>query len=480
MLSAKKSIFLLLMLELPEKFELWLQAHFKQEATNFRESLNQKAPVSIRVNPQKIPRSIGLLERVSWAKSAYYLPERPVFTLDPLFHVGAYYVQESNSMFLEHMFKSCVDTEHHILALDLCASPGGKSTHLLSLLKDSDLLVANEVIQSRAKVLLENVQKWGNANVVVTNNDPSRFTSLKAMFDLIVIDAPCSGEGMFRKDAAAITQWSEANVKLCCERQQRIVADAWPALKEGGILFYCTCTFNDSENEANLEWLSSEFEAESIKIDISDYPGIDEVCYKGMYGYHFYPHKTRGEGFFISAVQKTMIEPGRHKSKKNKRNKISKLDSGNLQIMDDWITPNDNYLYLNDNGLVRLFPEQWMHVLQELGSELYLLNAGVQVGDIIKNKLKPDHHLAMSGLVDLSKINYCDATYEQALKYLYREDVRFDNEHKNQWQLVRYANINLGWIKNIGNRNNNYYPKEWRIRKQFDLNSAHFTLSDLL
>ncbi len=170
-------------------------------------------------------------------------------------------------MFLEQAFTQATNGATHLNVLDLCAAPGGKSTHLLSLMDQNSLLVSNEVIQSRSAILSENLQKWGHDNVVVTNNDPKDFQRLPGFFDVIVVDAPCSGEGLFRKDPGAIKEWSEDAVALCSKRQRRILSDVWPALKTGGILIYSTCTYNSQENEENLRWLQQEYEVESIPLN---------------------------------------------------------------------------------------------------------------------------------------------------------------------------------------------------------------------
>ncbi|MES1226926.1 MAG: RsmB/NOP family class I SAM-dependent RNA methyltransferase, partial [Bacteroidota bacterium] len=199
---------------------------------------------SVRVNPNRTFNveysTLNVQGKVPWSSNGYYLSERPSFTTDPLFHAGAYYVQEASSMFLEEAVKQTCDLSKPLKVLDLCAAPGGKSTLLQSIISNESLLISNEVIKSRVNILSENITKWGAANVVVTNNDPKDFQRLPEYFDLIVIDAPCSGSGLFRKDPEAITEWSSDNVMLCSQRQQRILADILPCLKPGGILIYST------------------------------------------------------------------------------------------------------------------------------------------------------------------------------------------------------------------------------------------------
>jgi 16S rRNA C967 or C1407 C5-methylase (RsmB/RsmF family) len=288
-------------MQLPENFIRRITIDLKGEAQPFFQAMENEVPVSIRVNQSKNYHPENL-QNVAWCNTGFYLPERPVFTLDPLFHAGAYYVQEASSMFLEQALKQSVDLELPLKVLDLCAAPGGKSTHLASLLSRDSLLVSNEVIRTRAKILAENITKWGNPNVVATNNDPADFQRLPGFFDVVVVDAPCSGEGLFRKDPNAMYEWSEDNVALCASRQRRIVADVWDALKPGGHLVYSTCTYNRMENEDNLEWMENEMGAIPLSLEITSFPEITKD--NNLAGYHFYPHKTHGEGFFIAVLKK--------------------------------------------------------------------------------------------------------------------------------------------------------------------------------
>lgn len=235
---------------------------FKQRVENdpflgtpLLEALNQTAPVSVRLHPLKQKAALTFSEKIAWCEHAFYLKERPSFTLDPLFHAGCYYPQEAGSMVLDTVLKQ-LDLPSEPSILDLCAAPGGKSTLIASFLNNNGLLVSNEVIQARARILTENTTKWGYTNTVVTNNDPKDFERLNEFFDVIVVDAPCSGEGMFRKDLKARDEWSEENVQICSSRQKRIVMDVWDSLKPGGFLIYSTCTFNSAENEDTISWLS--------------------------------------------------------------------------------------------------------------------------------------------------------------------------------------------------------------------------------
>ena len=298
---------------LPEIFISRMKVQLKEEFDSFLQSFCNEVNTTIRVNSRKYFETPEL-EPIEFCSSGYKLPQRPAFTLDPFLHSGVYYVQESSSMFLEQAFLQS-GLVGDIKILDLCAAPGGKSTHLASLISDNSLLISNDVIRSRSQILSENLKKWGNPNVVVTNNDPNDFKRLPAFFDAIVIDAPCSGEGLFRRDERAIQEWSPDNAQLCAQRQQRIVADVWPALKEGGILIYSTCTFNPAENEENIKWLNEFADIEPITLNLSDNWGITRTDAGELPCYRFYPHKVDGEGFFLAVVRKTGSSEDGHQKK---------------------------------------------------------------------------------------------------------------------------------------------------------------------
>jgi 16S rRNA C967 or C1407 C5-methylase (RsmB/RsmF family) len=254
----------------PEEFIKRISNQKYIDSESLLKALGEPSPVSIRVNSSKWGRIPAHSEQVPWSGSGYYLPGRPSYTLDPLFHSGCYYPQEASGMFLEQAVKQAASSLNNIRVLDLCGAPGGKSLLLSDLLGPDSFLVSNEVIRQRASVLAETVTKWGLGNTLVTQSDPAQFGNLPGFFDIILADAPCSGEGMFRTDIA-ISEWSEANTAHCAERQKRIIMDVWPALKENGILIYSTCTFNPGENEENIKWLTGRNEAECVRLDISGF-----------------------------------------------------------------------------------------------------------------------------------------------------------------------------------------------------------------
>lgn len=267
-------------MNLPASFTEYTRALLGvEEYEKLVSALQQEPPVSIRLNRLKVHRlkvENALSVQPPWSSEGIYLDERLTFTFDPLFHAGCYYVQEASSMFVEQVLRQHVTKP--VVMLDLCAAPGGKSTHARSVLPEGSLLVANEVIRNRSQILAENLTKWGHPDVVVTNNDPADFSALPSFFDVILTDVPCSGEGMFRKDSVAVEEWSPENVEICWQRQRRIIADVWPSLKPGGILIYSTCTYNTKEDEENVRWIQQEFGAESLAVDIREEWNITGIC----------------------------------------------------------------------------------------------------------------------------------------------------------------------------------------------------------
>ena len=427
---------------------------------------------SIRINPLKSSIvnsewSIGdptyhspLATRIPWSQSGYYLSRRPSFTFDPLFHAGCYYVQEASSMFLEQALNQTVDLSKPLKILDLSAAPGGKSTHIQSLISKESLLVSNEVIRSRANILKDNIIKWGCDNVMVTNNDPKDFAKLENYFDVIVVDAPCSGSGLFRKDLEAIEEWSLNNVQLCSHRQQRIIADIMPALKKDGVLIYSTCSYSKEENEDILDWMIKELAVSSWQLAVAPEWGI--VCVMGITGatgYRFWPDKVKGEGFFLACVRKTDGEEDAFLKIKKRPESATKNE---LIIIDKWAKAGGHH-FIKYNNTVYAWPQQLVNDFSLLLSNLRVIYSGTIIGEIVREKLVPDHALAMSQLINES-IEKKTLNYEQAIDYLKRKELNIEIVTKG-WQLVNYEGHPLGWINVLSNRINNYYPKGLRILK---------------
>jgi len=442
----------------PEDFEnrILKQKYINAEA--LLKALKELSPVSIRLNPAKWTKKPLNADPVPWCRNGYYLETRPSYTLDPLFHSGCYYPQEASSMFLEQALKQSVTSLENIRVLDLCGAPGGKSSHLSEMLGKNSLLVANEVIRSRALILSETITKWGSGNTLVTQNDPAAFGRLPGFFDAILVDAPCSGEGMFRT-SVAVDEWSVENAAHCSERQKRILMDIWPALKENGMLIFSTCTFNPGENEENIKWLTEKHLAESVHLNIAGYNGITEIDYQGIKGYGFYPDKVRGEGLFISVIRKTgKQEAGHFKNQKKQELRPGKND---LAIANEWTgIPGDRLLKWNDE--VFAVPCDMDDYLQ-LFQNLKVVQPGTKLFTIKNNDYLPSHELALSDNLKKAAFSRVELSLSEALSYLKRDTFTLQNASKG-WNIVTYKNINLGFVKNLGNRLNNYFPVEWRIR----------------
>ena len=443
----------------PPAFENRMIARLAGEWNAFQQAHQTPSPISIRINPKK--NSLQKLEeKISWTQYGYYLKERPVFTLDPSFHAGTYYVQEASSMFLEQALKQSVDLTQSLRVLDLCAAPGGKSTHLLSLISDDSLLISNEVIRSRASILSENIQKWGNSNVLVTNSDPEAFQKLEGYFDVMVIDAPCSGEGLFRKDAEAMKEWSPDNVALCSQRQQRILSDVWPALKENGILIYCTCTYSEEENENNLAWLNKEHGAEFIELSLDPNWKIETIKKDKAIGYRFYPHKVNGEGFFISVIRKTnQQQPIRAKGKKA----FQPASRKTVELFENWMLQKEEFRIIEQEGLLIQIPALRYEELEFLCRQLHVVSKGTALAEIKHDKLIPEHAFALSTNLNKEHFRQIELTSDQALTYL-RKETLLVGEGERGFALLTFEGNGLGWVNLLGNRLNNLYPSSWRIR----------------
>jgi len=451
--------------------------HFDPEAfLSIHESGDQL--VSVHMNPGKLLFSgqnwhdtitdppFGISQKVPWAADAYYLSSRPSFTHDPLFHAGCYYVQEASGMFLAFAMKQIVDLSQKLQVLDLCAAPGGKSTLIQSLISPESLLVSNEVIKTRVPVLYQNITKWGRANGIVSNNDPSHFKQTPGFFDIVVIDAPCSGSGLFRKDPEAAEGWSPDLVKLCSQRQQRILTDAWDCLKEEGFLIYSTCSYSKEENEDILDSVFQQHQCESILLSPDPEWNIVETIsdQAGAHGYRFYPDRIQGEGFFLSVIQKkqaataqgTKLIP-RHKSNRNS----APISKSAAQQIKTWVE-DDSLQYLAIGESIHAMPIEILPAFEMLKGSLYLKKAGVRIGKEGENEWIPDHEMALADFLK-DDIPVIRVEKTDALRFLRGEPFDFEKKSRG-WRLVSYLDQHVGWVKLLDNRMNNYYPKSWRIR----------------
>ena len=421
----------------------------KEQLEAFLLALDAPTPTSIRLNTPKSCELFAFEESIPWTLSGKYLKERISFTLDPQFHAGCYYVQEASSMLLEEAFKQIFASYQHLTILDLCAAPGGKSTHLLNLASSDSILVANEVISSRNSTLQYNIAKWGNANCIVTQNKPADFSSFKKMFDLIVIDAPCSGEGMFRKDPNSINEWSIENVEICSARQTDILDSILPCLKDGGILIYSTCTYEQIENDFQIAYLLNNYDVESIAIKNSF------QAVRTKYGLQCYPHLSKGEGFYLSVIRKNSDD---HLSNpRNLKFKTEKLPSEAAEFINN--ASNFSHLKVGEHSLG--IPTNMVSLFNLLSSSLYIKKAGLTLGIKKGKDFIPDHELALS--IDRNmQIPSIEVDLNTALKFLKADTIVLPHA-QHGWHLITYKNQSLGWIKSIQGRINNYFPKNQRI-----------------
>lgn len=453
-------------------FVAQMQKLYPLHAEAYFDALNAQPPVSIRVNSRKVSQNPAFdcdLKPVPWEKQAFYLSDRPIFTLDPRFHAGQYYVQEASSMMIGAVAEQIIQkldptrvdstSKNSLRVLDLCGAPGGKSTHLADKLMSHDILLTNEVIRSRSAILTENIIKWGAANTAVSCNDPDHFRSLGPWFDIIVVDAPCSGEGLFRKDPDSISEWSLDAINHCALRQNRILDAIWPVLKPGGYLIYSTCTYNDAENDEQIVRLMQSGEAESVAIDTSTMPGIlaDNLPESDINMYRCLPGLLHGEGLTFSILKKksqaSAYYPDDAYSSKNLFARVK--SPANAEALTD----NESFEYLQNKNAVFAVPKALVKDVLELDKILNLVHVGVELGD----EKRPAHSLAMSQHLQRGYFPEVEVDLDLALEYLRRETIRIDT-HQNGTHLVTFNGTPLGLGKVTQGRINNHYPMEWRIR----------------
>lgn len=451
----------------PPLFTDSVSSFLDEEKDDFLAALSDDAPVSFRLNKAKTERNPVMFlqnpEKVLWSECGYYLEHRPAFTFDPLFHSGYYYVQEASSMFIEHVVRELV--KEPAVCLDVCAAPGGKSISLLSALPDDSLLVSNEIIRQRANVLAETLIKFGQPNVVVTNNSPKDFSLLPALFDVFLVDAPCSGEGMFRKDETAIKEWSPENVQMCAARQKDIMRDIWPALKPGGILIYSTCTFNTLENEENALWISRELGGDFISVNVNPEWEISPSVHSKAMCYRFFPHKTKGEGLFVTILRKPFAQEKGLREPKRKNSKATSFIKNPTEYTRFLLSP-ELFDFVEDKRHIIALPKTYAEQMILLKEKLKVVYYGIEIGGKKGKDFIPSHALAMSTMLHPDAFAKHEISYEEAISYLRKEALVLTHAPKG-FVLLTHKNEPLGFVKNLGNRANNLYPSEWRIRSGY-------------
>ena len=428
------------------------------------EALSLDPVVSVRIDPAKTPRGgwADDARAVPWAEtSGRYLPSRPAFIFDPLMHQGAYYVQDASSMFLGHAVR-CITKglSGPVAYLDACAAPGGKTGAAIDALLPGSVVWANEYVPQRAAVLRENLAKKGYPLTIVTTGDTARFAALPASFDIIAADVPCSGEGMMRKDAEAVAQWSPALVAQCAELQRSILQNLWPALRPGGFLIYSTCTFNRRENEDNVRWLIETYGAETVELPADPAWCIAPALDSDIHACSFIPGRTEGEGLFLAVLRKPgdeafTTQPSADKSggKSARKERRGSKPAPVLAEAQSWLMPGCGAtLTLDGDRIMAVFPQSVAGT-----------HPSLEVGTVKGRDAIPSQQLAFSRIYRRGAFPEVEVDRMSALMYLRGEAPQLPSGTPRGHILLTYRDLPLGFVKNIGNRCNNLYPRPWRI-----------------
>lgn len=434
------------------------------ESQSLCEALEQVAPRSLRINRAK-SKDFPALPKVLWHPQGFYLTH-PMQTTsgDPLWHAGAYYMQEAGSMVLHAACTQLFAENRDLTVLDLCAAPGGKSTLLLDFLGEEGVLVSNEIIRSRVNVLKENLNRWGASNSIITSIDASVMGQAEELFDFIVVDAPCSGEGMFRKDQESRKEWSKEHVQLCHLRQVRILEDIWPALKPGGFLFYSTCTFNQTENEASLLRLIEAQGAVPKAISLPQEWQIQEEETSGLMVYRLMPHRLASEGFTFSVLQKP-TELDFEDEAFSGKGKIQKVDTKQLMALNNLGFPEYWEYYVFPN-LIRGGRSRVWETVKLLQKKMSVIQAGTGIG-VLGKEFIPDEELALcpEALQNLS-FPIVEVDLDTALTLLEKNMPSAYVDLANDRYIVSYKEVPFCFVKKTGTKWNSTWPMEWRLRNR--------------
>jgi len=441
-------------MKLPELFISQLRDLLPDEWQALADAITSSDPsVAVRVNATRGVSVPDHARRVPWCGQGYYLDNRPSFTFDTDWHAGRYYVQDASSMFIAHVIDNLI--HEPVRYLDLCAAPGGKTTAAIQALPQRSMIVANEIVPPRARVLGDNVVRWGNSRCVVTSNAPAQVGKLTHFFDVVAADVPCSGEGMMRKDDEAVAQWTPALVEQCAQRQREILTDVWPALRPGGLLIYSTCTYNRQENEQMAEFIVNELGATSLEVPVEPDWNIHPAIGSDICCYRFMPHRVDGEGLFMAVFRKDGEAPCQSIRTKEKNTK--KAD----EIGKNWLDSPNDYMIGQQGDLCIAVPLDIRGEVAALRASLNVLHAGVELATVMGRKTVPHHALAMSTARATDAFPVCEVDYTTALRYLRGESITVDGPRG--YVLIAHEGAVLGFANNLGNRANNLYPKPLRI-----------------
>jgi 16S rRNA C967 or C1407 C5-methylase (RsmB/RsmF family)/NOL1/NOP2/fmu family ribosome biogenesis protein len=445
------------MLDLPKEFVERMEAQLGGEAEAFFASLDTPSPTSIRLHHLKGKSSFAYEASVPWCSNGRYLSTRPAFHLDPHWHAGAYYVQEASSMVLDHVVKQlALDTQPRIW-LDLCAAPGGKTGILASHLGPGDVLVANEVVGQRRSILRENLTRAGYLNTLITGENASSFQEPFA--DIILIDAPCAGEGMMRKEPEAIRQWTPALVNSCSHLQKEIVTNAARSLKENGYLIYSTCSYSMEENINNILYFIQEFQLHPVRVAFPEQWGVITIQEEGAIGYQLYPHKVKGEGLFMAVLKNTSPAETRYRKFKKPFNLF--------ETPPEWLASHlaepENMLVRKNNPQLQMITVQAETKANEVLMHLPRAEVLAEAGELKGKDFVPAHYMAMAGFQG-ARYEIIDLELSGALDYLERTVQSLPADRKPGWYLCRFEGTLLGWVKYTPQGWKNHYPMNWRLR----------------
>ncbi len=449
------------MIDFPSDFMAMIDEQLGAEASSFYESLLRPQPPSVRYNPAKyLPQNLS--DNVPWESLAEYKEADSIFATDPLWHGGAYYVQESSSMFLGYILRQLNMDSKACIAIDVCAAPGGKTTHLLQCLHQDSLVIANEIIPKRNAILRENLMRWGSPNIVVTQSEMYKWKKLPFKADLVLLDAPCSGEGLWRKQHAAIKEWSLPQVHVCATRQRELLEASLALVKDGGYLIYSTCTYNAYEDEQQLQYILQHGDFESVEIK---HNFIEIASSSHPFAYKFYTHRVRSSGFFIAVFRKKIINKGNtFFFIPTSTNKFITIED---KILSDILIDGNRYNVLKFEDNLFLYPKKHIAELHAIAQTLYIKTMGVEIGKMIgEKKLQYGHAFAHCQYLDRSKFSVYNATYHEAISYLKKNDIPSDLKFiEGEYVLISYEGVAIGWTKYVQCRLKNLLPIPYRLRQ---------------
>lgn len=451
------------MIQLPEAFQKRMEILLGEEFNDYLSALEKPPVRAFRVNTDKISLSDFekinpfSTEKIPYVDNGFYFTDEKIGN-HPYHHAGMIYVQEPGAM----APAECLDIDPSWKVLDMCSAPGGKSSQLRNKLGSDGVLVSNEIIPSRCKILTGNIERLGLKNTVTTCMDSQRIAAtFPETFDLIMVDAPCSGEGMFRKEEIAVSEWSEDNVRLCAERQTEILENAVKALKNGGFIIYATCTFSLEENEMVIdEFLANHPDFELVKVKKSvEESTSDGIKFDGCrcenihFAKRFYPHKSRGEGQFMAVLHNVNAS---YETSKKSPLKPQKIDKAIIDFLDETLTEYDkNKVLMNKET-----PVYFTSDFSVSGATVF--SCGVTVGEVRKGYVLPHHQFFMAmGDAFKRKVNF-KPDDPQLARFLRGEEI--DADCPNGWAVVTVDGCSVGGVKVVNGRGKNHYPKGLRLK----------------